>query len=121
MGLDNFWVHPDWEDESGDVTIEDIPKPDFEKGVYGGLFSGNGHGSFRGKVYNSIIDEVTPYSLYADELSNEQVHEIAEILEETEYEEVKDLSGYLDETRYNDFVLMFRFYADEGASLVSWW
>lgn len=44
----------------------------------GGLFSGNGFdGSFRGKCYAALVEEITGYSLYEDELPPPVVKEMA--------------------------------------------
>ena len=56
MGLDSFWRHP----------IEGTPDLEFNPPLTlcGGMLSGNGQGSFRGKVYEDVIKSITGVSLY---------------------------------------------------------
>lgn len=46
----------------------------------GGILSGNGQGSFRGKVYADFIEAVTGESLYQESISNSVVKEMADKL-----------------------------------------
>ena len=67
MGLDTFAGyprnHPKYEGEGGE-TFSLIPSELFpENNLCGGLFSGGGN-SFRGKVYNEMIEDITNISLY---------------------------------------------------------
>ena len=47
----------------------------------GGILSGNGAGSFRGKVYANFIEEVTGESLYQESIPNETVKVMANKLD----------------------------------------
>jgi len=110
MGLDNYW------------KCDEHPTFEPELRLCGGLCSGHGCESFRGKVYSSIIEGLTNYSLYAEKLTNEEVTEIAEILENTSFKEAKEHDDWeIEEKEYNDLVRMFRAYANIGATLTSWW
>jgi len=76
MGLDNYWKQ--------DKDTNGIVEGEFQ--VCGGICSGNGNDSFRGKVYNSIVEEITGISLYQDTISAEDVAMMNEIIQETTYE-----------------------------------
>ena len=142
MGLDNFWELPEGADE-----------PTFEKELRlcGGMFSGHGQGSFRGKVYADLVEAITGVSLYTEKIDNETVREMAQKLAETTYEEALEHDSwtmfspevwYNEDTeeeyyafeedpeypnheeckeRWKDFQTMFMTYAEAGAELTSWW
>lgn len=112
MGLDNFWM-------KGDERVSDSFCP--ELSVCGGMFSGHGCTSFRGKVYSSIIAGLcNEISLY-DDLTPEQVQEVDEILQKTSYFDAKDNSDYdLEENEWADFVKMWHIHAEAGHSLKAW-
>jgi hypothetical protein len=128
MGLDNFAVygseHPKYDHTEG-ASIPDDLFPDNR--LCGGLFSGGGN-SFRGKVYNDIVEFFTNYSLYSDELTPDQVKDIylmlCQVTEdrflreyvaegmntwEVEYRELKDLTEW------------FGVVVSEGGSVISWY
>ena len=54
MGLDNIWMKN--KDEHGVIEGE------FK--ICGGVFSGHGNDSFRGKVYERFVEDVTGVSLF---------------------------------------------------------
>lgn len=105
MGLDSFWVYPD-----GD----DVKHPEFDPPLRlcGGMFSGNGSGSFRGKVYDADIRVVTGQSLYREVIDNETVRLMAERLE---------MFSTSESPEQKDLARMFRAYADAGFMLKGWW
>lgn len=112
MGLDSIWKMPDEQDH-----------PVFEPNLNlcGGLFSGFGQGSFRGKVYNDFIEYVSGVSLYQEEMENGDVRRIATALA-TYTPTDADLKAYeitFDEV--HDLYRMFTEYGDVGATLVGWW
>lgn len=112
MGLDNYW------------QLED-GKPaniDGEYNVSGGICSGHGNQSFRGKVYNSFVEKLTGVSLYSDVIDNDNVMKVADILRNIEYEQAKKYFEYpIDEKEYEDFVEMWIAHAMNGHRLVSWY
>lgn len=118
MGLDSFWKLP-----------EGAETPVFERDIHlcGGMMSANGVGSFRGKVYNFIIEAVTGVSLYQEEIDNETVMRMAVDLANTTFDEATQLAGssfdYFDvtEAEYKDLIYVFSVYAHAGASLNGWW
>ena len=119
MGLDSFWKLPKG-------TRKPVFKPELI--LVGGLFSGHGKGSFRGKIYSDIIEAITGESLYQEEIPNTTIREMAEKLNNFSPTEafLKDHAAYkqtpsehLEE--YNNLRRMFNEYAKRGASLHGWW
>lgn len=111
MGLDNFWYNGEGLAEG----IEDV------QGVVGGMFSGHGGNSFRGKVYDQYIDELTEgkYSLYND-LASDEVKVIDAILQKTPFQKIKDFDEDMTEERWTAFVKMWNIHAEKGHSLKAW-
>lgn len=117
MGLDNFWVATPDSKESMSCDLD----PPLE--LCGGLFSDRGSGSFRGKVYNDYVQSITGVSLYEDVIHPETIEEMALKLEKC-IEECQDSPEYCEDLVWNerkDLARMFRYYADRGAYLVSWY
>jgi len=115
MGLDNYWKKS--KEEAG--TIEG----DFQ--ICCGIFSGSGNESFRGKVYNRLVEDITNVSLYGDpetcEIPNETVKQMAIDLEETEWRDSYIQKYDIEEQEFKDLVRMFRLHADAGHYLVAWY
>ena len=110
MGLDNYWVN--------DKKEEAFVEGDFK--VCGGMMSGHGNDSFRGKVYAVLVEEVSGFSLYKQYLDPPTIEFIASKLELTTYEQAKAY-GDLSEEEYNGLKHMFRAHADAGHGLTSWY
>lgn len=112
MGLDCYWQLP------ADEAVTFDPEPD----LVGGVFSGQGRGSFRGKVYENFVMDETEYSLYQD-LDNDQVAEIATRLARTEWDDSipEEYRHPQDEAEFLDLVRLFQAYAQAGASMVAWY
>ena len=115
MGLDNYWMKN--KEELG--TIEGEFK------ICGGMLSGNGNDSFRGKVYHRFVEDVTEVSLYGDRDTNEipleTVKKMADDLEATEWRDSYIENYDIEEQEFKDLVRMFRLHADAGHYLVSSW
>jgi hypothetical protein len=115
MGLDNIWKKN--KDENGVIEGE------FK--ICGGVFSGNGNDSFRGKVYERFVEDVTGVSLYGDpetfETSNETVKQMADDLDATEWRDSYIQNYDIEEQEFKDLVKMFRLHADAGHYLVAWY
>jgi hypothetical protein len=114
MGLDNYWMKS--KDEAG--VIEG------EFNICGGMFSGSGNDSFRGKVYHRLVEDITGISLYgytneSNEISNEIVKDMAEGLEATEWRDSYIQNYDIEEQEFKDLVKMFRLHADAGHYLVA--
>ena len=129
MGLDSYWVMPGYEGKR-----DEQPVPEELEGVElnlcGGMLSANGLHSFRGKVYDGFICVVAgeEYSLYTEEMPNEDVCVIADSLEAYEWDHgnfYEGSTGFSDFEvsigEFQDLKKMFRAYADAGAVLKGWW
>ena len=118
MGLDNFWEIP----EGSEQAEFDPPLK-----LCGGMFSSHGEGSFRGKVYSTLVETVTGESLYQDEITPSAVREMAASLSRMEFaslpEDFRVGSSDLVVSReeYEDLRRMFASYASLGATLKGWW
>ena len=115
MGLDNIWKKN--KDENGVIEGE------FK--ICGGVFSGHGNDSFRGKVYNRFVEDVTGVSLYGDpetcEVPNDTVKKMADDLEATEWRDSYIVNYDIEEEEFKDLVRMFRLHADAGHYLLAWY
>lgn len=112
MGLDCYWELP----RNEVVTFD--PEPS----LVGGILSGHGGGSFRGKVYSSFVMDRADTSLYQD-LDPEQVETIATALAETEWDDAFAGEYRNPRTRgeFVDLVRMFQAYAQAGARMRAWY
>ena len=115
MGLDSFWEHPDSDTTPGHLAF--VPPLN----LCGGMLSGNGAGSFRGKAYARLIEAATGVSLYRERISNEDIVAMAGALESyqpsrTTDDEIADAEADLPDLRR-----MFRAYGNAGFELRGWW
>ena len=115
MGLDNYWKKS--KDEAGVIEGE------FQ--ICGGMFSGSGNDSFRGKVYHRLVEDITGVSLYGDpetcEIPSETVKQMANDLEGTEWRDSYIAHYDIEEDEFKDLVKMFRLHADAGHYLIAWY
>lgn len=112
MGLDNYWQKSDGAPASVEGKFN----------ICGGMLSGNGNNSFRGKIYNSVVESLTGISLYEDVIDNDNCIYIGNILRNAKYSEAKKYSEYdLSEEEFNDFVEMWLSHSMNGHRLVSWY
>lgn len=86
----------------------------------GGMLSGNGSGSFRGKVYNDVVEYVTGVSLYQELIAADVVKQMADKLEAKTFVQLKNIFD-VNEQEWINLQRMFRAYADRGACLAGWW
>lgn len=115
MGLDSFWVHR----VNGEMVRAEDVHPPRELRLCGGMFSGHGDGSFRGKVYDDFITAATGVSLYQEEITNIVVRSMADMLDA--YDGLEHERHGLTDQEVADLKLMFRTYADAGCALHGWW
>ena len=115
MGLDNYWMKS--KEERGNIEGE------FQ--ICGGMFSGSGNNSFRGKVYHRLVEDITGVSLYGDRETNEipieTVKEMADDLEATLWQDSYIENYDIEKQEFEDLVRMFRLHVDAGHYLVSSW
>ena len=113
MGLDNYWMK--------DKNVPGVIEGDFK--VCGGMLSGNGNDSFRGKVYSRFVQDVTGVSLYGDVdtllIDSDTVKEMADDLEATEWSDSYIENYDIIEEEFKDLVRMFRLHADAGHYLLA--
>lgn len=110
------------------AAMADCPEhPEFDRDIQlvGGIVSGNGPYSFRGKVYDGFVEKYTGVSLYQQRIDNDTVVEMADALDDLEWLDITmyhgGYDGFRDEQQFEDFRTMFREYADAGAWLHGWW
>ena len=111
MGLDSIWKNKF--DET--ATVEG----DFN--LCGGLFSGRGNNSFRGKVYNHMITEVTGVSLYNEVIEAIVIKRMAEKLQAVTWDSQFGFKYDIDEQEFKSVVAMFVAHAAEDHKLIGWW
>ena len=111
MGMDNYWMK----------NKEELGEVEGEFKICGGMLSGNGNDSFRGKVYFRFIEDVCNENLYDEMIPNETVKQMADDLEATEWRDSQIENYDIEEEEFKDLVKMFRLHADAGHYLVSSW
>ena len=111
MGLDNYWMK----------NKEELGEVEGEFKICGGMLSGHGNDSFRGKVYCRFIEDVCNENLYDEMIPNETVKQMADDLEATEWRDSYIENYDIEEEEFKDLVKMFRLHADAGHYLVSSW
>lgn len=120
MGLDNYARGPKGEElNDADLAAFEAAGPN----LCGGIVSGD-PGSFRGKVYFSLVLEITGVSLTDDFIEPARVKEMYEALRDCEpslfaehyNEQVGELEGQIRELR-----TFFKVCAERGLGIASWW
>lgn len=115
MGLDSFW------EPSLRADGSECKEPKIKVNLCGGMFSGNGSGSFRGKVYDDVVAGITGTSLYEERIKNPGVRDMASALEAATYKEAKSYDKDITKQEWEDLVKMFKAYAEAGYNLCGWW
>jgi hypothetical protein len=130
MGLDNYAVygteHAKYDHTEG--ASNGIPDDLFpENRLCGGMFSGGGN-SFRGKMYNDVVEFFTGHSLYSDILIPQDVSEIYDALSQVTKEEytTEFLDSDLDICKvsyeqFKDLTEWFGVVVKEQGSVISWY
>lgn len=115
MGLDNYWMK--------DKDVPGVVEGEFK--LCGGMLSGHGNDSFRGKVYSEFVQDVTGVSLYGEtetcQIDSDTVKQMADDLEATEWRDSYIENYDIEEQEFKDLVKMFRLHADAGHYLVAWY
>lgn len=121
MGLDSFWELPG---KNKKIKFDPPLR------LCGGMLSAHGEGSFRGKVYDTLVETVTGQSLYQEVISPEVVKKMAQSLSKTEFDtlpepmrttQVESSEYAVTRLEYEDLRRMFSQYAEAGACLKGWW
>jgi len=128
MGLDTYAVLPITNEEGQYKIAPEEAFADVPAVLVGGLFSGHGNGpSFRGKVYDGYVFEVTGVSLYQEYIPPEVVKEMADKLEKaaaegrTTYRDWDEEEREISLEEVKALAAWFRVCADRGYAVVGWW
>lgn len=118
MGLDVYWKIG-----RGNEGYEKAKKIIFRPQLclIGGMLSGHGRGSFRGKVYTNFIEQQTGVSLYQENISSRDVKKISNRLQKMNWYVGLNKRYNISKQEFNDLKRMFKRYADAGATLHGWW
>ena len=111
MGLDCFWKNK--QGQTANINRE--------FNVCGGMFSDNGTTSFRGKVYNDLIEQASKISLYQEEISAETCKKISECLDSFDFAKYDATFWNLERDEFEQLKEMFRTHTALGHHLVGWW
>lgn len=114
MGLDSYWCKTPEE-----RPVEIVFDPPLN--LCGGMLSGTGAGSFRGKVYATIIEEISGVSIYNEWLDTDTISKIAADLEATEWVPRFEQEYGIGKEEFNDLGRMFGAYAFAKCGLYGWW
>lgn len=120
MGLDNYFGRLL---TGGDLSAPPVVWP--EVNLTGGLFSG-GNGSFRGKVYAGLVEQITGESLYQGIIFSSEIDKMTKalegFLEENLDSEFTDKDrGIITREELQDLAKLFRFAVDNSLVLCGWW
>lgn len=123
MGLDTYASR-----SPGEVVLTPEDEEAFAEAAVelcGGIMSGDGGGSFRGKVYLDVVERVADLSLGQEWIAPEDVREIWAAFERADEDAVVEASR---DDRYPVTVeeveqlrAFFRVCAERGLGLVGWW
>jgi hypothetical protein len=119
MGLDTYARRGPCKE----LTKEDVAA--FEAAdihLYGGILSGPPY-SFRDKVYNDLIEEITSESLYQEWIPNERVKEMYEALAKCDPEEAAK-GDYVSNISESDIINLRKFFkvcAERNLGLWGFW
>ena len=115
MGLDCFWYEQNRTERAS---------VDGDFSLCGGMLSGVGNDSFRGKVYNDLVELATGVSLYQEWIDNETISAMADALEAFDfsiYTEDATCTWQIRPEEFQDLKTIFRLHADAGNVLHGWW
>ena len=124
MGLDTYAATPPDGGELSEGDIKAFREADIQ--LCGGVFSGNS-GSFRGKVYDLLILQVTGVSLYQEWIPPDAVREMARAFDESDPEAVaQQMQGTGRRHGWSAAEIIelrkfFRVCAERNLGLVNWW
>ena len=111
MGLDCFWKNAEGQ----------TAKVDREFDICGGMLSDHGSTSFRGKVYNDLVEQASEISLYQETIDNATCLKISNCLDNFDFRHYRHAWYPIDRTEFEEFKEMFRIHSQLGHSLHGWW
>jgi hypothetical protein len=107
------------------IPMEDELFKDVPNCLCGGMFSGNGAGhSFRGKVYDDVVQSIANETLYQEEIPNEVVRNIADAFASATargFNNKKCRLHDISPAELEALTTWFRVVADNGGVVVGWW
>ncbi len=128
MGLDSFASRNPNEVELSPEDLTAFKAANSE--LCGGMYSGD-EGSFRGKIYDDLIREVTGVSLYQEWIPPEEIQRLSEKLDAYSPEQLAAIStrvdGAIDASSAHNALecanlqAFFRVCAAQGLGLIGWW
>ena len=117
MGLDTYASRSPDDVELTDEDSQAFVDADIQ--LCGGMFSGEG-GSFRGKVYATLILEITDESLYQQWIPPETVRQI--YLKLMEFDVQRNVEVDDEElVSLPDLIKYFKVCSERGLGLIGWW
>ena len=124
MGLDTYAATPPDGGELSEGDIKAFREADIQ--LCGGVFSGNS-GSFRGKVYDLLILQVTGVSLYQEWIPPDVVRAMAQAFDQCDPQDVAEqMRGRGGRREWSaaeviELRTFFRVCAERDLGLVNWW
>lgn len=118
MGLDTFASR-----SRGDVALTPEDERAFEDArieLCGGMYSGEG-GSFRGKMYASVVLDVADVSLFQEWIPPEVVGEMAAAFDRCDPERVAAEERDVTPAEILELRRFLHLCADRGLGLIGWW
>jgi hypothetical protein len=127
MGLDSYFTKPARTERKRPQVADDLAWP--EANLCGGLFSGNGQGSFRGKVYEGIFAAATGDTLYHEaqdaawvaDMAGRMESYIAAFADAPDVLPVHNDPWTVTAQEARDLAAIFRFAADSDLGYHGWW
>jgi len=123
MGLDSYASR-----SPGDIELTAEDQQAFGQAAIelcGGMMSGDGGSSFRGKVYLDVVDRVAGVSLGAEWIPPDEVRVIAAAFERCDPDRVAEESKGdhypIVESEVCELRRFFRLCAERGLGLIGWW
>lgn len=120
MGLDTFASRSPHDIELNDEDLQAFREANIE--LRGGIFSGGGNdGSFRGKVYTTLILDLTGFSLYQEWFPPETVHLIFQALLACLPKEKAPPSHENNDNEVLELIKFFKVCSERRLGLINWW
>jgi hypothetical protein len=123
MGLDTYASR-----RAGDVELTEEDEAAFAEAgleLCGGILSGDGGSSFRGKVYADVVQRVADVSLYQEWIPPERVRAMWEAFERVDETVVATDSADdrypTTEEEFEQLRAFLRICVEHGLGLVGWW
>jgi hypothetical protein len=113
MGLDSFWCDANGKEAKIEGHFD----------ICGGMLSGHGNSSFRGKRYSEFVEETTGVSLYQEEIPAQTIKDMAEKLQQLSWVEKQQflLKYDFSDKELSDFIQMFSEHSQQDHQLKGWW